>query len=160
MKLRNKETEEIVDVENITSIAPTLKADKNTIQLTVIGANGYRKMYRYKSLIELNEKWEDYEEREVVFHVTPPLHDEDNIILIEFNAHEEAMRAAEKLGAWKRLKDKGFKFEGIREDYAKFSGRHLPFRDGMRYLHFNKSEDDEWMKENWKDLDICFGGEE
>lgn len=77
-----------------------------------------------------------------------------------FETKEEAEKAVEKLKAIKRLKDKGFKFEGIKEDYTRILQSQDPFRTGKRYLQFNKSEDEEWMKENWKDLDLLFGGED
>lgn len=64
MKLRNKQTGEIVDVESITSITPTHKADKNVIQLTGDSEEGYRMIDRVKNLSELCSKWEDYEEPE------------------------------------------------------------------------------------------------
>lgn len=74
------------------------------------------------------------------------------------DSEEDAKKAVEKLKAWKRLKDKGFRFEGIKEDYIGSSKSFM--RKGERYLHFNKSEDDDWLKENWKDLNLLFGGEE
>ncbi|MBQ8984304.1 HNH endonuclease [Candidatus Saccharibacteria bacterium] len=76
-----------------------------------------------------------------------------------FETKEEAERAVEKLKAWKRLKDKGFRFEGIKQDYTRFNQQE-PMRTGRKYLQFNKAEDEDWMKENWDDLELLFGGEE
>lgn len=125
MKLKNKETGEIVDVESIASIVPTLKADKNTIQLTGIDTNGYRKMYRYKSLAELNEEWEEYGRPKEHWYINfiggieetdRDENDEPGRAMIEignyFETEEEAEKVVEKLKAWKRLRDKGFRFTG------------------------------------------------
>lgn len=77
-----------------------------------------------------------------------------------FETEEEAELALRKLKAWKRLKDKGFRFEGIKEDYTRILQSQTPFRTGKRYLQFNKSEDKDWMKENWEDLDLLFSQED
>lgn len=163
MRLKDRKTGEIP--EKIESLCCT---EDGRIMLCYIN-NGIRELEFYDSLSALNEKWGEYEEPKEYWL---PMSDEPYPFvgndwekeglatgLISLSK-EENDKKRKRLKAWKRLKDKGFKFEGIREDYTKFSDRHLPFRDGTRYLHFNKSEDDEWMKENWKDLDICFGGKE
>ena len=127
---------------------------------------------KYDSLSKLNEEWEDYEEPKEWWFVdaggeiseTTYLTEDDKRSLANFGNYfetkEEAEKAVEKLKAWKRLKDKGFKFEGIKEDYTRILQSQEPFRTGKRYLQFNKSEDEEWMKENWEDLDLIFGGRE
>lgn len=83
----------------------------------------------YRSLAELNEEWKDYEEPEKYFWI-----DVDGFIVSNdistkdaafetfkqnlksignyFETKEEAKKAVEKLKAFKRLKDKGFKFDG------------------------------------------------
>lgn len=76
-------------------------------------------------------------------------------VYIEMSNQKEAIEVEEKLKAWKRLKDKGFRFEGIKEDYTRVL-QQKPFRNGKRYLQFNKSEDEDWLKENWEDLDSLF----
>lgn len=137
----------------------------------------------YNSLAELLEEWEDYEEPEPVkpywfindLDGEPMKCDLKNCgksnfikwgehrkeIGNYFSSREEAEKAVEKLKAWKRLKDKGFRFEGIKEDYTRILQSQDLFRTGKRYLQFNKSEDEDWMKENWKDIDLLFsGGEE
>lgn len=146
MKLRNKKTGAIYKIEDIDL---GNNADGIWLGLT-----------KYNSLAELNEEWEDYEEPKASMHVTGPVEKDDNTVLIEFYTHEEAKKAVEKLKAWKRLKDKGFRFEGIKEDYTRILQSQDPFRIGKRYLQFNKSEDERWMKENWQDLDLLFSGED
>lgn len=124
----------------------------------------------YNSLAEIMGEWEDYEEPKRHWFISGTRVYEENgysdegIASLEsvgnhFKTKEEAERAVEKLKAWKRLRDKGFRFEGIKEDYTRILQQN-PFRTGKRYLQFNKSEDEDWMKENWNDLDLLFGGEE
>jgi hypothetical protein len=154
MKLRNKKTGEIYELNEF-----CLYDDK-----------GFAKRPFLKTLAELNEDWEDYEEPKVIYYISW-----DGMVLNSadrtgwknakqignyFETKEEAEKAVEKLKAWKRLKDKGFGFEGIKEDFTRILQSQEPFRTGKRYLQFNKSEDEEWMKENWEDLDLLFGGEE
>lgn len=62
-----------------------------------------------------------------------------------FETEEEAKKAVEKLKAWKRLKDKGFKFGGW------YGGS----RDISFYISQEKLDDD-----TANDLDLLFGGEE
>lgn len=149
MKLRNKKTGKVIEwFNNTDDIFPN-------------------------TLAELNEEWEDYEEPKDHYYID---YDGD-IMIVEaldyepkikamkqignyFESQEEAEKAVERLCAWKRLKDKGFRFEGIKEDYTRILQSQDPFRTGKRYLQFNKSEDEEWMQENWNDLDLLFGGEE
>ena len=133
MKLKNKKTGEIVE------------------------ATDFNIMSDYNSLAELNEEWEDYEEPITYYYISDfgAIREgdvgkfvEDEIARKEignyFETPEEAEKAVEKLKAWKRLKDKGFKFE---------RWQFVP----------NKSRI--WMKGNLvmgiaDELDILFGGEE
>lgn len=128
--------------------------------------------YNYDSLAELNEEWEGYEEPKYFWSIddvgvvgVENEYGEENIAEMKqignyFETKEEAEQAVEKLKAWKRLKDKGFKFEGIKEDWTRMPTARTPFRYGRRYLQFNKSEDKEWLRENRQDLDLLFGGED
>lgn len=68
-----------------------------------------------------------------------------------FETKEEAEKAVEKLKAWKRLKDKGFRFDGY--DVA-----HNSNSDLCGQLFYKAG--DYYIEEVEKDLDICFGGEE
>lgn len=161
MKLRNKKTGEI--------IIPT----DYTLATYDDGIKYGRHIYY--SLAELNEDWEDYEEPKEYWYIEPNgviaridewdfCTEADREIMKQignyFETKEEAEKVVEKLKAWKRLRDKGFRFEGIKEDFTRILQSQEPFRTGKRYLQFNKSEDEEWMEENWKDLDLLFGGEE
>lgn len=124
MKLRNKKTGEIKEVEPIT-----------------IGG--------FRSLAELNEEWEDYEESKE--------DGLDNVItLVEaYSSHDSVMypkEIVEKLKAWKRLKDMGFKIKGIR------------YRNYRNYIEWDISQkvsDDNFTGEDFNGaLHLLFGGEE
>lgn len=71
-----------------------------------------------------------------------------------FETKEEAEKAVEKLKAWKRLKDKGFKFESV-EGYKALCGNgfNIPITATMPPAVYA----DDIVG---KDLDICFGGKE
>lgn len=131
MKLRNKETGQIF----------------YTIQ-PVLGGEG-------SSIAELLEKWEDMpEEPKEYWYIT------DSGCIVKGNAEGEkhkqignhfpnkgeAKAAVDKLKAWKRLKDKGFRFK--KWDYS--NGMHIDFE-------FTKQS---WATETEPDLDLLFGGEE
>lgn len=64
-----------------------------------------------------------------------------------FETKEEAEKAVEKLKAWKRLRDKGFRFEG-------WDSNHGHFRTSFKFA----PGDNRCLPE--EDLDLLFGGEE
>lgn len=155
MKLRNKCTGEIVEFRYLQSdhVAPLV--------LTTY-ENDKPEMYKYNSLAELNEEWEDYEEPKEYYCIdwTEPraiyrttYEDEGDDFNKEignyFETKEEAERAVEKLKAWKRLKDKGVRF-GKR--------RHGHYGGEMFWECPNGTGVSD--KQIWKDLDLLFGGEE
>lgn len=65
-----------------------------------------------------------------------------------FDTREEAEKVVEQLKAWKRLRDKGFRFNGWKfgENKEKFI-----------VIRATKTEGDSIL---WRDLDLLFGGEE
>ena len=69
-----------------------------------------------------------------------------------FETKEEAEKAVEKLKAWKRLKDKGFKLDGWTID------------DSLRISICTNTDEDDLYDEDRRrmkaDLDLLFGGEE
>lgn len=134
MKLRNKKTGEIVDF-----------AKGNFISSKDYGFVIYKDGGRgieYSSLTEFNKEWEDYEE--------PKEDGLDNIItLIEAYSNCDNERypkeIVEKLKAWQRLKDKGFRFEKYEKgDYGPIIIELIGYVD----------------KEADSLLDLLFGGEE
>ena len=66
-----------------------------------------------------------------------------------FETAEEAEKAIEKLKAWKRLRDNGFKFEGLEK-----RGRYINFYQGKSY------KTDKQCQQAMQDIDLLFGGEE
>ena len=119
--------------------------------------------FTYDTLAELNEEWEDYKEPDVFYFI-----DRDGQIIGAereallrglnskaydyemaksignvFDTLEEAEKAVEKLKAWKRLKDNGFKFVACYDD--------------DEYIKYKPSKDYSGM---YDDLDLLFGGEE
>ena len=151
MKLRNKKTGEIVNFESTIWNEDSLRIlDDNGIQLA-----------KYNSLAELNEEWEDYEEPKEYWFVnslgesiqpsdTTDWAPEDVIyhkaIGNYFETKKEAERAVEKLKAWKRLKDKGFKFNKWNNDTQKYLG------------DFIISAQIKNLDNIIEDLDLIFGG--
>lgn len=154
MKLKNKRTGEIA----------TLTLSTNGEDMIIMGND---MLAHITKLSELND-YEDYEEPkepkeywfinsggEVNSYYEEDEEPEDTKACKEignyFETEEEAEKAAGKLKAWKRLKDKGFRFEGWTID------------DGIRVsvcTNFDgDSIYDEHRKEAKNDLDACFGGE-
>lgn len=153
MKLRNKKTGEIVELLAKPSF---VKRNDDFLQSEV---------NTFNSLAELNEEWEDYQEPKeywfvdydggiVPFSKMKETATDKSMKQIGnyFETKEEAEQAVEKLKAFKRLKDLGFRFDGIR-----FRGEH-------NYIEWNikpKNEltDDE-IKEFRDALQKVFGGKD
>lgn len=154
MKLRNKKTGKIIE---------KMYPDSFVI-------NSDEQVRLYNSLAELNEEWEDYEKPKdtnywcidslgkIEFHSTvldeidgTPNNDMiRKIIGNYFDTREEAGQAVEKLKAWKRLKDAGFKFSGWETSTGKAGG--------VVETKFNLWE--RLTPEITADLDLCFGGKD
>ena len=159
MKLRNKKTGEI-----------------RTAYVQVVLENNHPakplEFHTQLSLAELNEEWEYYEEPKEFFTISPykkegyQVFPYDNFahiynlaeeLGIAFKTEEEAEKAVEKLKAWKRLKDKGFKFIGVRG-----IGKVIDFDIPEPYNHvgFDEYVASKDEKEFYDDLLFLFGGEE
>lgn len=153
MKLRNKKTGMIGEVGYISS---------SDGRIIVNNIDDQDEWYSYNSLTELNEEWEDYKEpSKTIWQIkdSGELQDfaEDDFsdgymesskqIGNYFSSREEAEKAVEKLKAWKRLKDKGFRFErwGMGGEY----GNTITFSDYIEYNDKTRA-----------DLDLLFRGEE
>lgn len=154
MKLRNKKTGEIYELNEF-----CLYDDK-----------GFAKRPFLKTLAELNEEWEDvpvevwYMDGQGVIRSAAK---EENDWSMEseigncFESKEEAEKAVEKLKAWKRLKDKGFKFDGwgLLEQVGYDSFSYSP-QIGFSIPTLDKDEPYAYPEEIERDLDLLFGGEE
>ena len=98
------------------------------------------------TLESLTKEWEEYEGPkgiQCIYYVNHFDAARLNGVIVGFETKEEAKKAVEKLKAWKRLKDKGFRFAGWNRRYC----------DEINY----KLDTTEDMS---KDLDLLFGGEE
>lgn len=126
----------------------------------------YEPIYDYDSLAELNDEWEDYEEPEGWWFIDRAYEphatnstlrnlEADRQIGNYFSSKEEAEKAVEKLKAWKRLKDKGFKFNGVTpmEYFIRFT------YDKPRQILDNQQCPEAAQQFN-KDLDLLFSGED
>lgn len=147
MKLRNKKTGEIKNV--------------NHNKVLIHFNDGQTECIN--SLAELNSDWEDYEEPKEYWsndQFGEPINVSglNSLQLAElkridnlFLTKEEAEKAVEKLKAWKRLKDKGFRFKD--------------WNASMCELYFDVPDsffpnDNLITDETREDLDLLFGGEE
>ena len=148
MKLRNKKTREI----------GYLVVSKDIDKLYVCNGD-WHACGKYNSVTELNEEWEDYEEPKTEFYITAwgdireYTTKEERFAFKQkleigncFETREEAEQAVEKLKAWKRLKDKGFRFGGWKRDERFYGDYTIEAQD------YTTCDD--------KDLDLLFGGEE
>ena len=153
MKLRNKKTGEIVDLSE-GFIRDTYNGEM--IQIKPVAISN-KEGYVYGSLAELNEEWEDVPEEPKEYWFMDyggrikPMNDANDeedmarkLIGNYFETREEAEKAVEKFKAWKRLKDKGFRFiDHIDRDTGQ----------GMTRYEWNGYIEGE-------DLDLLFSGED
>ena len=158
MKLQNKKTREIGYLRS---------TNWNEKALIIMAQNGAQ-LAKYNSLAELNAEWEDYDEpKESKEHYfiaeygsVYPMNVYEDYNNVEdfddykeignyFETKEEAEKAVEKLKAWTRLKDKGFRLNHWKE---------AQLRPNMSYVAItgNMNVDEEAKA----DLDLLFGGEE
>lgn len=147
MKLRNKKTGEIINSKELLT---------NEFLIDI-----FSKDFNYfnSKINKIQEEWEDYEEpksaiKDVWFNSTLA---NGHFVEIDFINDVQAEKAVEKLKAWKRLKDKGFRFVGVRG-----IGKVIDFDIPKPYHHvafdeYNANEDE---LEFYNDLMLLFGGEE
>ena len=111
----------------------------------------------YKKLADLYADWEDYEEPkgiQCIYYVNHFDTVKLDGVIVGFGSKEEAELAVLKLKAWKRLKDKGFRFTGY--------GHYDDSGDESPAIAFEYPDLDEmfYNKQVVADLDLLFGGEE
>lgn len=157
MKLRNKKTGEIGKLE----------ITKKHCAVTVGNGTASCGIEIYNSLAELNEVWEDYKEPKGYFYIRDggnidyyrkegTIAERHKSIGNYFETKEETEKAVEKLKAWKRLRDKGFRFT-----WAPLVGS-LDKIQGKFQIEINADMPTKWFScdDVQKDLEDCFGGEE
>ena len=146
MKLRNKKTGEIIDIKG-----------------------ALRDSDDYPNHYLISDDWEDAPEEPkeywwidtgsipMVRRSNNPIlsigEDMDKEIGNYFESEGEAKRAVEKLKAWKRLKDKGFRFKDLEETYRGELG------DFTIYAHIEPDYSQKYDEFD-EDLYLLFGGEE
>ena len=173
MKLRNKKTGEIKDVESL-GHEKSLR-DKYGPQITLSWNTEYENLGEcrtYNSLAELNAEWEDYKEpknpcfinwfgevSELLGHISDREIEKLKEAGNYFETKEEAEKAVEKLKAWKRLKELGFRFIDWELDMKTVADGKIWFDIGI-----NTEWDAERLlklkPEAKESLDTFFGGEE
>lgn len=148
MKLKNKKMGKIVDV-----LANPVFTEYNR-------DGTVKNVVTFNSLAELNEEWEDYEEPKGYWFInssggvdfialeddSPEGIDGSKQIGNYFETKEEAEKAVEKMKAWKRLKDKGFKFKNW---YWQTNGMHGFINFSIKSANIDV-----------KDIELLFGGKE
>lgn len=145
MRLRTKfqdedfELGEVADVDIVTTTDGRIKARAEAMR-------GGLHIIFYKTKAEFDDEWEDVSEEEVWYL--------GERIGNYSMSKKEAKEATEKILAWKRLKEKGFRFYGdIKYECLCGNGFGIPLRAEMPPEAYTDIEVS-------KDLDICFGGEE
>ena len=161
MKLRNKKTGEVIETDYELSVSVPDGGE-------LYGNHTYTQINGYSSIKELAEEWEDYEEPKKYWCIDTYIYelnwitegenpDRDNFnreIGNYFETKEEAEKAVEKLKAFERLEDKGFRFGGWLFFPDSYPSSQERVRDG-RILFKVKND-----KEVGGLLDTVFGGEE
>lgn len=150
MKLRNKKTGEVV------KIYPALN-DETAIRFMAEGG----KHYEYKSLADFNKEWEDAPEEQkningidVVLDAISEYCNEHSYYSGDLEKIKILNIVEDKLKAFKRLKDKGFRFNGITKTSLDMDC--IQFEIGNDFYE----EESTIGSELNKDLDLLFGGEE
>lgn len=168
MKLKTKFQDEDFELGEVVDVTIATRASGGVTLQGKAKAGGYITIH-YKSLKELYDNWEDYEEpkeywyvgyKNIVRNAECVFHSDyaDNDITEKrkeignyFKTKEEAERAVEKLKAWKRLRDNGFKFNGYFHTQTRTYTGYIFLKSETPYSSYDDID---------KDLDLLFGGEE
>lgn len=136
-KFQNEDFElgEVVDAE-------VYHGGSHAIKVAIASHGGMHNFY-YDSLDSMCNEWEDAPEEPKVGYIIDPMeedcvsaddsgYEESDVerakeLGLWFKTEEEAKRAVEKLKAWKRLKDNGFRFNNWKS-YEEMSGLCFPDR--------------------------------
>lgn len=159
MKLRTKFQDEDFGLEEVVDVTIRNLPD-NKLELKGEASKGGVVTMYYESLQELYDNWEDapkepkeYWAIEIYSRGAYDFMDyNDSVDTFNksignyFETKEEAEKALEKLRAWRRLQEKGFKFEAYK-----------PYGAGIT---FTIAHMDELAEDSKKDLDLLFGGAE
>ena len=160
MKLKTVFQDENFKLGEVADVSMATIPDGRIVARATAKVGGEHTFY-YDSLEAVYNDWKDYEEPKEYWYVScdgrtlKATTDEDDYNEKHISGHvsignyfetkEEAEKAVEKLKAWKRLKDKGFKFA----DFSRFN-------DCVSII---RATFDESWSEIYDDLDLLFGGE-
>ena len=159
MKLRNKKTGEIIDLEK-GHICETIDGESLRLRPNI----EMGKSYTYSSLAEFYEHWEDYKGPKELWSIDQfgePINVTGlSSLQLEklrrignlFESEERTEKAIEKLKAWTRLEDNGFRFT--------FLGWALPTTPPLKsWIEYEIEPPKGCLdKETREDLDLLFGG--
>lgn len=150
MKLRTKFQDEDFKLGELVEVDIATMPDGRIKLQGEAKAGGLHTIF-YESLEKLYNDWEDATEEqpkgivEVVDRIVPTM------VYIEYSTAEEAKKAVEKLKAWTRLEDKGFKFK-----YWTYKMDEPKIENHTHFMIVGVCEDGA----RFDDLDLLFGGEE
>ena len=171
MKLETKFQDEDFKLGEVTDVDIATMPD-GRIKAQAEAKSGGVHTFFYDDLKTFANDWEDYEEPKehwAIDQFGEPINVSGlNALQLEklrrignlFQSEEESEKAAEKLKAWKRLKDKGFDIESWDTDIGDNY-----YKTGQIVLNLNNVKDREWdeydqIMEIKNDLDLLLGGEE
>ena len=153
MKLRNKKTGEIFECRNDGKEDSLWKKQGTSIALAWKIDEHLWEGRDYHSLAELNEEWEDAPEEPkgkalhwTILTLENFIENEPDDKWIDL---EDCKQMLEKLKAWERLKEKGFKV-----DLWDYDGGNYQERTRTGRILFKVKD----YEENDEDLDLLFGG--
>lgn len=167
MRLKTKFQDKNFELGEVVNARITTYSAENKVVVWADIARGDITRFEYNSIKEFTDHWEDVPEepkKHYFISNNGQIHEEGGHdryrkerqeIGNDFETEEEADKAAEKLKAFTRLKDKGFSFEGIKEGVM---GHELKIY--ARFTKLRRDEIDTAFFDNQKDLELLFGGEE
>ena len=167
MKLKTAFQDENFKLGEVADVSMATMPDGRIVARATAKVGGEYTFY-YDSLEAVYNDWKDYEEpKEEYWYISnggkvygfneyfvdSQIEDDHREIGNLFETKEEAEKAVEKLKAWKRLKDKGFRFDHIRS----IDGVSIKYKDLDQYTIIAYADEDGCDQEC---LDLLFGGEE
>lgn len=155
MKLETKFQDEDFELGEVVRAEATIYHDENKVVVRAEKARGGFSRFEYNSIKDFTDHWEDAPEEPkssaldlMILTLTNFIEnepDEDKVDL------EDCKQMLEKLKAWQRLKDKGFRFELWAYDGGNYQER---IKTGRILFRVKDYEEVDAL------LDLLFGGEE
>lgn len=166
MKLKTKFQDEVFELGEVVNADIATMPDGRIKLQTTAKVGGIHTFY-YDKLEEISSDWQDYKESKKHYEILGAsivigIEDaEDEIFRNQgqreignyFETEEEALKAVEKLKAWKRLKDSGFRFDEWSWSASSISD--IDIINIKAYMDIQTNFEDKKA-----DLDLLFRGEE